>query len=157
MLATLAQELQATRDKIRRHIDNHPDLKRRRDLHESIPGVAAATAAWLLTVLSEHYGFTGAKQAVAHVGLAPVIRESGKWAGKTRLSKTGDPLVRKALYRPILAALTFNPVIRTFSQRLKAQGKHGMTINCAAMRKLIHIALAILKSGKPFDPNFALA
>jgi hypothetical protein len=25
------------------------------------------------------------------------------------------------------------------------------------MRKLIHIAFAILKSGRPFDPNFALA
>ena len=157
VLALFEQELKTTRDKIRRHIDDHPDLKRRHDLLESIPGVGTATAAWLLTVLSEHYGFSHAKQAVAHVGLAPVIRQSGQWAGKTRLSKTGDPHVRKALYMPILAALTFNPVIRPFAQRLKAQGKHGMAINCAAMRKLIHIAFAILKSGKPFDPNFALA
>lgn len=157
VLATLEQELNTTRDKIRQHIDDHPDLKRRQDLLESIPGVGAATAAWLLTVLSEHYGFTAAKQAVAHAGLAPRLRQSGQWAGKTRLSKTGDPLVRKALYMPILSALTFNPVIRAFGQRLKARGKHGMAINCAAMRKLIHIAFAILKSGKPFDPNFALA
>jgi hypothetical protein len=28
---------------------------------------------------------------------------------------------------------------------------------CAAMRKIIHIAFAILKSGKPFDPNYGLA
>ena len=157
VLATLEQELKATRDHIRQHIDDHPDLKRRQDLLESIPGVGPATAAWLLTVLSEHYGFTQAKEVVAHVGLAPVIRQSGQWAGKTRISKTGDPRVRKALYMPILSALAFNPVIRAFSQRLKANGKHGMAINCAAMRKLIHIAFAILKSGKPFDPNFALA
>jgi transposase len=157
VLATLEQELQATRDKIRQHIDNHPNLRDRQDLLESIPGVAAATSAWLLVVLSEHYGFTDAKQAVAQVGLAPVIRQSGKWAGKTRLSKTGDPMVRKALYMPILSALQFNPAIRAFCQRLKAKGKHGMAVNCAAMRKLIHIAFAILKSGRPFDPNFALA
>lgn len=157
VLATLEQELKATRDQIRQHIDDHPDLKRRQDLLASIPGVGAATAAWLLTVLSEHYGFTGAKQAVAHAGLAPRLRQSGQWAGKTCLSKTGDPLVRKALYMPILSALAFNPAIRAFGQRLKARGKHGMAINCAAMRKLIHIAFAILKSGKPFDPNFALA
>jgi hypothetical protein len=31
------------------------------------------------------------------------------------------------------------------------------TYVCAAMRKLIHIAFAILKSGKPFDPNYGLA
>jgi transposase len=157
VLALLDRELNATREQIRRHIDNDPDLKRRRDLLESIPGVGPATAAWLLTVLSEHYGFTDAKQVVAHIGLAPVIRQSGKWAGKTRLSKTGDAKVRKALYMPILSALTFNPAIRAFGQRLKANGKHGMAINCAAMRKLIHIAFAILKSGQPFNPNLALA
>jgi transposase len=110
-----------------------------------------------MAILSEHYGFTDAKQAVAHIGLAPVIRQSGKWAGKTRISKTGDPMARKALYMPILSALVFNPTISAFRQRLKAKGKHGMAINCAAMRKLIHIAFAILKSGQTFDPNFALA
>lgn len=157
VLAILDHELKTTRNKIRQHIDDNPDLKRRRDLLESIPGVGAATAAWLLTVLSEHDGFTDAKQAVAPVGLAPTIRQSGQWAGKTRISKTGDPRMRKALYRPILSALVFNPAIRAFCQRLKANGKHGMAVNCAAMRKRIHIAFAILKSGKPFDPNFTLA
>jgi hypothetical protein len=29
-----------------------------------------------------------------------------------------------------------------------------MSIACAAMRKMVHIAFAILKSGKPFDPEF---
>ena len=154
VLATLAKELEATRDKIRRHIDNHPDLKCRADLLESIPGVGKATAAWLLTLLSEHHGFTDAKQAVAFAGLAPRLRQSGRWAGQTRIAKTGDRLLRKALYMPILAATVFNPAIRAFAQRLKANGKHGMAVNCAAMRKLIHIAFAILKSGKPFDPEF---
>jgi len=73
-LTTLEKEIKATRDQIRQHMDTHPDLKRRRDLLDSIPGVGEATAAWLLTVLSEHYAFVNAKQVVAHVGLAPVIR-----------------------------------------------------------------------------------
>jgi transposase len=157
VLATLEQELKATRAQIRRHFDDHPGLKQRRDLLESIPGVGAATAAWLLTLLSEHHGFIDAKQAVAQAGLAPAIRQSGQWAGKTRLSKTGDPLLRKALYMPMLSAMQFNPAIRVFCQRLTANGKPGLAVVCAAMRKLIHIAFAILKSGKPFDPNYALA
>lgn len=157
VIELLERELADTRDKIRRHIDQHPDLKRRRDLLDSIPGVGEATAAWLLTVLSAHYGFANAKQVVAHVGLAPVIRQSGQWAGKSRISKAGDPLARKVLYMPTLSALTFNPVIREFCQRLRDKGKPGKAIVCAAMRKLIHIAFAILKSDKPFDPHHALA
>ncbi|MER2603025.1 MAG: transposase [Candidatus Competibacter phosphatis] len=128
----------------------------RAELLESIPGVAT-TAAWLLTLLSEHRSFDSAKQAAAFAGLAPRLRQSGKWAGQTRLSKTGDPHLRKALYMPMVSALTHNPAIRAFCQRLKANGKAGKAYLCAAMRKLIPIAFAILKSGKPFDPIYRLA
>ncbi len=151
---TLEQEARAVRQAISRHIDSHPGLKRQAALLETIPGVGEATAAWLLTLLADHRGFGGPRQAVAFAGLAPRLRQSGQWAGQTRLSKTGDPLLRKALYMPMLSALTFNPVIRAFCQRLKAAGKPGKSYVCAAMRKLIHIAFAILKSGKPFDPEY---
>jgi len=157
VLTTLDQELAATRDQIQRHIDHHPDLKQRRDLLESIPGIGPSASAYLLTALSVHYGFINAKQAVAHAGLAPKIQESGKWVGQTRIAKTGDPALRKALYMPALTAWQHNPVIRAFCQRLQANGKNGKAIACAAMRKLIHIAFAILQSGKPFNANFALA
>ena len=154
VLASLDQELEATRERIRRHIDDHPDLKRRRDLLDTIPGVGEATAAQLLVALGEHHGFANAKQAAAHAGLAPLLRESGTWKGKTRLCKTGDPMLRKALYMPALVAWRHNPAIRAFCERLKAKGMSGFGLVCAAMRKMIHIAFAILKSGKPFDPEF---
>jgi transposase len=157
VLDTLHKELHATRQRIQSLIDNDPDLKQRRDLLESIPGIGPAASAYLLTALSEHYGFTNAKQAVAYAGLAPRIQQSGSWAGKTRISKTGDPTLRKVLYLPALVAWQHNPVIRTFCQRLKANGKNGKAIACAAMRKLIHIAFAILQSGRPFDDKFVLA
>jgi transposase len=157
VLGTLELQLDATRQRIKNPIDHDPDLKPRRDLLESIPGIGPAASAYLLTALSTHYGFANAKQAVAYAGLAPRIQQSGAWAGKTRLSKTGDPASRKILYLPALVAWQHNPVIRVFCQRLKANGKNGKAIACAAMRKLIHIAFAILQSGRPFDANLVLA
>jgi transposase len=65
--------------------------------------------------------------------------------------------LRKILYIPALTARTYNPAIRAFCERLKAQGKNGKAIVGAAMRKLIHIAFGVLKSGRPFDPNISLA
>lgn len=65
VLDTLDQELDTVRKPIQRHIDSDPELKQQRDLLESIPGVGPATSAWLLTLLSPHYVFTHAKQAVA--------------------------------------------------------------------------------------------
>ena len=87
--------------------------------------------------LSEHHGFTHAKQVVAFAGLAPALRQSGQWSGSTHIAKNGDALLRKALYMPALCALRFNPLIRTFSERLKANGKNGKAVACAAMRKCV--------------------
>ena len=56
-----------------------------------------------------------------------------------------------------MVAWRHNPAVRAFCERLKANGKSGKAVACAAMRKLLHIAFAILKSGKPFDPNLGLA
>jgi transposase len=156
VLETLEAELEATRKAIQDHIDNHPDLKQRGDLLSSIPGIGDASVAHLLIALSQHHGFSHAKQVVAFAGLAPSLRQSGQWTGTTHIAKNGDALLRKALYMPALCALRFNPAIRTFCQRLKANGKNGKAIACAAMRKLIHIAFGVLKSGKPFDPNYAV-
>lgn len=76
--------------------------------------------------------------------------------GSTHIAKIGDPILRKALYMHALSAWIHNPVIRTFCLHLKANGKNGKAIVCAAMRKLIHIAFGVLNPGKPFDPNFAI-
>ena len=156
VLNTLETELKLTRKAIKDHIDNNPDLKQRSDLLETIPGIGETCIAHLLLALSEHHGFTHAKQVVAFAGLAPVLRESGQWRGNTHISRTGDSALRKVLYMPALCAKRYNPVIQVFWNRLQANGKNGKAITCAAMRKLIHIAFGVIKSGKPFDPNYAI-
>jgi transposase len=155
LLKTVEDEIKTIRQAINDLINDNPDLDNRRKLLESIPGIGSATIAHLLIALSSHQGFTNAKQVVAFAGLAPYLRESGPWSGKTRIAKSGDPILRKALYMPALCAWKHNPVIHDFCERLKANGKNGKAIVCAAMRKLIHIAFGVLKSGKPFDPLWA--
>ena len=155
LLKTVEDEIKTIRLAINDLINDNPDLDNRRKLLESIPGIGSATIAHLLIALSSHQGFTNAKQVVAFAGLAPYLRESGPWSGKTRIAKSGDPILRKALYMPALCAWKHNPVIHDFCERLKANGKNGKAIACAAMRKLIHIAFGVLKSGKPFDPLWA--
>lgn len=81
---------------------------------------------------------------------------SGTIRGKTRLSKTGNARVRKALFLPAMTAKRYNPIVRSFCLRLASHGKNKMQVIGAAMRKLIHIAFGVLKSGKQFDPNYEL-
>ena len=156
-LATyLDSEITRTEKQIQDHVDNHPDLKQQCQLLESIPGIGKRTAAKLLAEIEDIANYKSARQVAAYAGLTPRNYRSGTIRGKTRLSKTGNARVRKALFLPAMTAKRYNPIVRSFCQRLACHGKNKMQVIGAAMRKLIHIAFGVLKSGKQFDPNHEL-
>jgi transposase len=151
----LEAQIEALKAQIQSHIDQHPGLKQQQTLLDSIPGIGAATSAWLIGELNLTR-FESARQAAAFVGLTPRKNDSGSSVrGKPHLCKLGNSLLRKLLYFPAVTAMTHNPLVRALCLRLKAKGKHKMAIIAAAMRKLIHIAFGVIKSGKPFDPTLA--
>ena len=153
----LEVQLEATRRQIQDHIEGHPTLKEQSHLLQSIPGIGSITAAVILAEIGNFSHFSSARQVAAFAGLAPRLRESGTSVrGKPRLSKVGSPRLRKCLYFPAMTALRFNPLIKAFGLRLAQQGKCKMLIIGAAMRKLLILAYGVLKSAKPFDPNFNL-
>ncbi|MEB8487564.1 MULTISPECIES: IS110 family transposase [Acidithiobacillus] len=156
-LEFIDQQIQIVRAQIEIHIDNHPGLKKQQELLSSIPGIGDNTATTLLAFLSPLERFHSVKQVVAYAGLNPSIRQSGQWAGKTPIAKAGNALLRKALYLPAVVAKQHNPVIAAFCDRLLLNGKRPMQVVVAAMRKLLHLAFGVLKSGKPFDPKFGIA
>lgn len=156
VIKTLTKEIAAVRRQIRDHFTRHPGLKDQRDLLESIPGIGEATAAVLIAELFDK-PYRNARQAAAFAGLVPRICQSGTLHGRSRLSKIGSARLRKALYFPAITALRANPSLQSLKVRLRAVGKPKMVIVGAAMRKLIHVAYAVLKSGRPYDPKYARA
>ena len=59
------------------------------------------------------------------------------------------------MYFPALSAIRFNPIVKALAARLQERNKDKMVSVGVAMRKLLQIVYGILKSGKPFDPNYA--
>ncbi len=49
----------------------------------------------------------------------------------------------------------FSPFFQQWAEGLRQRGKSKLSVIGAVMRKLIHIAYGVLKSGRPFDPDFA--
>ena len=158
VIKVLEARIEQVRRLIRDHIDQHPDLKSKRDLLETIPGIGPATSAMILAEFGDVARFQNAKRMASFCGLAPRHRQSGSSVrGKSTLSKTGSSRIRKALYMPAVVAMSCNPLIKRFRARLKESGKCSMVIIAAVMRKLIHIIYAVLKSGRPFDPAIGAA
>src|SRR5687767_5395098 len=66
--------------------------------------------------------------------------------------RRSDPAdLRKALFFPALAALRCNPTIRANTASLRAAGRPKMVIVGAAMRRLVHLAFGVLKTGRAYD------
>lgn len=146
-------EIKALVKKIGDHIDDDPDMKNRRALLESIPGVGERTIALLLAFCMNPGRFANARQAAAFAGLDPRQHQSGTSVrSKPRMSKVGHAFLRKALYMPAMVTLYKTDWGRRFRERLAASGKPPKLIIGAMMRKLVHVAFGVLKSEKPFNP-----
>jgi transposase len=139
--------------RIRDLIDRDPDLHQKQQLLDSIPGLGERTIALLLAFVDDSR-FDNARQCAAFAGLNPRQHVSGSSIhGKARLSKVGHALLRKGLYMPAMVALHRTAWGRVFRDRLAHHGKPPMLILGAMMRKLLHVAFGVLKSGQPFDPT----
>ena len=157
-LTLLDQQIAQTKQAIIDWLNQHPDLKRQKDLLTSIPGIGDLTAGKLLAECRDLRAFQDVRQLVAFAGLNPRHHTSGSSVRKKpTLSRTGSASLRAALYMPALAAMRFNPLLRAFADRLRSRGVPGKAIVAAVMRKLLHLAFGVVKSGQPFDPNWRTA
>jgi transposase len=155
-LTYLVEQIERCQELIRQHIDSDPTLKRQSELLDSIPGIGETTASVLLSEITNIKGYSSARQVAAYAGLVPRERQSGSsLRGRARLSKAGNARLRKALYFPAVTALRCSPFFQAWAEGLQERGKCKMTVICAVMRKLIHLAYGVLKTGRPFDPGWA--
>jgi transposase len=121
---------------------------------QSIPGVGLLTAAWLVV---ETLNFTltpTPEAATAYAGLAPQVRQSGTSVRRrAQLGHRGNRRLRTALYMATLSGARYNPVLKSFYERLRAAGKPPKVVRCAVARKLLHIAWAVVTKQQEFRPK----
>lgn len=108
-----------------------------------VTGVGPVLLATLAAQLPE-LGRVDGKAIAKLVGVAPLARDSGSMRG-ARSIWGGRASVRQALYMGALVAVRFHPDLRTFYQRLRAQGKVAKVALVAAMRKLLVILNAKMR------------
>jgi transposase len=140
-------------------IAQDPDLNLRYPLLLSACGIGPTSAVQVLAELAMLPPDLDVRQWVAQAGLDPRQYSSGSSVHKkTRISKTGNRHLRRALYMPALVAIRHEPHLRAFYLHLLARGKAKMQALVAVMRKLLHAIFGMFKHGQTFDGSrlFAL-
>ncbi len=118
-------------------------------LLQTIPGIGAQTARALLATLPE-LGTLNRRQLARLAGLAPCNNDSGLFRGR-RTIQGGRAAVRTALYMAALSGVRFNPRLRAFYQRLRADGKPPKVALTACMRKLLCICNRVITTNTPWQ------
>ncbi len=100
-------------------------------------------------------GTLNRQEIAALAGVAPWNNSSGKFDGKMHIWG-GRKDVRSVLYMSAFSACRFNPIIRSFAERLKKSGKAYRVVMTACMRKLLIILNTMIKEQTLWTPKIFL-
>lgn len=148
-IAWLEQELDSADRDLDQQVRNSPLWREREDLLRAVPGVGRVLCATLLADLPE-LGRLNRREIAKLVGVAPLNRDSGTLRGK-RTVWGGRAQVRAVLYMAALSGVRHNPLLKALHRRLIARGKPDKVALVAAMRKLLTILNAIVRTGIPWS------
>lgn len=153
MIDCLNDEIAVVEAELQALVEANEDLANRRDLADSVPGIATTIATTLVINLPE-LGRLSTKALKKLVGVAPLNDDSATRHGARHI-QGGRAVVRQALYMAAQTGYRHNPALKSLYERLRAKGLCHKAAIIACVGKLISILNAILKTGKPYDAKFA--
>lgn len=152
MIQQIRKHIKSIDIEIRRLIDSDPTFKAALLLLLSIPGVGLQLAAHLIIIMQ--YSLDP-RELSAFVGICPYEHQSGSSVYRTPTSRHyGPPAIRKLLYLAACSVSTHRKEFRQYFLRKKAEGKPGKLVINNVQNKLLKIACAVIRTQKPFIPNY---
>lgn len=143
------------RKDIKAKVNQDTVLKEKIRKIETIPGLGFETAVILVCETNGFALFNNLNQLVSYAGLDVTQNESGKYTGKTRISKRGNTRIRQALYMPSMSAVQANEPIKRLYERVKERNpdikRKGIV---AGMRKLLILAYTLWKKDEEYNKNY---
>ena len=121
---------------------------------KTIPGINVAT---IVGVVAETGGFVNIKsinQLTSYSGFDVRIRESGKWKGRSTISKKGNSHIRRLMYMPTLSSLQYAKTYKTTYNRIKEHKEHNMVAVVAIQRKLLGLIYTLWKNDSIYIEDY---
>jgi hypothetical protein len=126
-------------------------MRRRRQLECVGPLTAAA-----LTMAFHRGHFKTSDAFIAFLGLDVRVRDSGCYRGRRKLTKAGDPELRRLLYLAAMQAKS-KPAWQTYYQRHLERGLAPIQAINVLARKLARVAYALMKNQADYQPRIPCA
>jgi transposase len=116
----------------------------------SIPGIGQSTGAAILAEIGDINNFQSSIKLIAFAGLDPKLKESGKYQGKTPISKRGSKYLRNAIWQASMVAARTNPMFKKIYQDKRNKGKSHKYAVTATANKMTKVIYSVLKNNRTF-------
>ena len=117
----------------------------------TVPGVGPVLGATILSEIGDISRFPSAAKLAAFAGIDPTVKQSGEFSGtRNHMSKRGSPYLRRALWQASTIAVHYDPVMKEFMAKKRAEGKPYMNAIGHVTKKLTNIIYAVLRDNKPY-------
>ena len=148
------QSISQIETEIKKIVNTDMELKSRVENIMKVKGLGLITIVIVLCETNGFETFNNIRQVVSYVGLDVVMKESGTFKGKTRISKKGNARIRQCLFMPALTATMFNDNIKDLYERINEKNpgikRKGIV---AGMRKLLILIFVLWKKNEKYNPK----
>lgn len=133
-------------------------LKQKFDLAKSVPGVGEQTAIYFLIITKGFTAFSDSRKFACYSGVAPFEYSSGSSVrGRTKVNHMADKKMKSLLQMCALTAIKYDPQMKTYYLKKKAEGKNSMLVLNNIKNKIISRVFCVVNRKTPFvnTSNFA--
>lgn len=117
----------------------------------SIKGISNGTATTFLAEVGTIGSFRSWKSLIAYAGLDPTVHQSGKFEGKSRISKRGNRHLRRVVWIMTGSVISHNRVFKEYFLKKKAEGQAPKKAIFATSHKLLRLIHAMLSQRTHFQ------
>lgn len=152
ILEVIKANISAVEKQLLAIIKSSPQLWRNYDILVSFKGIGLINAVALIVATNNFQRLDfDARKICSYWGVAPFANQSEtSLNGKPHVSGYADHYLKSILSEAVLVAKLYCPAICEYAARLKEKGKHPSIILNNCKNKMLHILVAMVKSGTKY-------
>jgi len=121
----------------------------------SIDGISNQSGSLFLAEVGDYRAFKSYKNLIAFAGIDPSTHQSGKFVGKSRISKRGNRHLRRIIYNMTFCSVRGNNAFRDYFLKRKLEGLPFKMAILATAHKLVRVLFAMLLNKSTYKINNA--
>jgi|SRR6187402_222563 len=158
LVKTIKNSIRKIEAKIKEIIKSNNQLSKQTQLIRTIPGIGEQTSVYLIIATKGFTAFKNWRKFACYSGVAPFKYGSGTSVrGRTKVDHLADKKMKSLLQMCAMTTLKYDPQLKEYYNRKKAEGKNSMVVLNNIRCKLISRVFAVVNRETSYINTYKFA